>query len=67
MKSNLLRGEIVMNGFTMKEVAKQTGMSRNSLSNKINGRYEFNADEVIKLCDLLGIVDPARKVEIFLS
>ena len=56
-----------MNGFTMKEVAKQTGMSRNSLSNKINGRYEFNADEVIKLCDLLGIVDPARKVEIFLS
>lgn len=67
MKVNLLRGKMVANGYTVETAAKCLGMSRNTLSSKINGKSEFNADEVIRLCELLHIDDPAQKVEIFLS
>ena len=67
MKVNLLRGKMVANGYTVETAAKCLGMSRNTLSSKINGKSEFNVDEVIRLCELLHIDDPAQKVEIFLS
>lgn len=67
MKANLLRGEIKAQGMTLEALAKKIGISRNSMSAKLNGRTQFNADEIEKICMALGISDPERKVEIFLS
>ena len=53
-------------GKSQKEVAKEVGMSANSLSNKINGLREFTVGEVVRLCDVLCIEDNAEKAEIFL-
>lgn len=64
--TNLLKGKIVAAGYTQRELASEAGMSTNSLNAKINGRKAFDADEVIRLCNLLGIVNPQEKCEIFL-
>jgi hypothetical protein len=42
-------------------------MSENTLSSKLNERRPFNTDEVLVICDLLHITDPAEKAQIFLS
>lgn len=67
MKTNLLRAEIVAKGLTMAQVAKSVGMHRNSFSAKVNGKVQFNTDEIVRLCDFLDITDPIKKVAIFLS
>lgn len=60
-------GEIKAQSMTLEALAKKIGISRNSMSAKLNGRTQFNADEIEKICMALGISDPERKVEIFLS
>ena len=60
MKGNLIKGEMAVQGLTMR-------ISVNSLSAKVNGRSAFNTDEVIKLCKILHITEPQRKVDIFLT
>lgn len=64
--TNLLKGKIVAAGYTQQKLAAEAGMSTNSLNAKINGRKTFDADEVIRLCSLLGIINPQEKCEIFL-
>lgn len=67
MKANLLRGAIVAQNMTMQQAAKLIGISRNSMSMRMNGKVPFNADEIERLCDLLNITEPSQKVEIFLT
>ena len=62
-----LKGLIVLSGKTQKEVAKEVGMSTNTLSNKINGNREFTVGEVINICNILHITDNAEKAQIFLG
>lgn len=66
MKANLLRAEFVASGKTMAQVAKEAGFARNTLSAKLNGKRQFNTDEIIRLCEVLNITEPAKKVDIFL-
>ena len=67
MQANLLRGKIVAAGFTHGKLARALNMSPNTLSNKLNGRGQFNSDEIIALCELLSIDDNDEKVSIFLQ
>lgn len=67
MQANLLRGKIVAAGYTQGSLAKALNMSKNTLSSKINGRYQFNSDEIIAICRLLSIEDNNEKVSIFLQ
>ena len=67
MQSNRIKGKIVEAGFSQQDLAEKLRMSRNSLSNKINGKSPFYLDEVKQLCDILGIQDDAEKAQIFLS
>lgn len=60
-----LKGLIVSAGKTQKDVAKETGISANTLSKKINGTCEFTVREIIKICDILNITDNAEKMKIF--
>ena len=67
MQPNLLRAKIVENQLSQKEVAKALGLSENTMTKRLSGKTAFNTDEVIKLCDLLNIVDDVEKSRIFLS
>lgn len=67
VNTNQLKGKIVASGYTQQKLARETGMSVNSLNAKINGRKIFDAEEVIRICDVLGISDPKEKCEIFLG
>lgn len=72
MRTNELRGKIVAAGYTQSSLAvamtnEGFKTSKNTLSKKVNGRVPFNTDEVICLCDLLGIRDNNEKAYIFLQ
>lgn len=47
-------------------IAEQLGISINGITNKLNGRSEFKAGEVAKICEVLSINDPQDKIDIFL-
>lgn len=42
-------------GFTQEQVAKAIGINKGTLSTKLNNRYSFTQDEIIKICKLLNI------------
>ncbi len=67
MKLNILRGEMVINGFSIATLAPKIGVSTTTLSAKLNGHREFTISEVVKICEILRISDNTRKSEIFLS
>lgn len=54
---NALRAEIVRNGFTQKDIAKNLGISEKTLIARMK-RGVFGTDEVEKLIILLDIKDP---------
>ena len=65
--SNLLKGKIVAAGYTQQSLAPAVKMSLNSLNSKINGRKNFDTEEIARICEVLGITDPREKCNIFLS
>jgi len=67
MQANLLRAKMVAAGHNQRTLAKELNISPNTLSSKLNGRVQFNSDEIIALCELLSIVDNDEKVSIFLQ
>ena len=48
-----LRGKRHEKGYTMQEVAKYLGITKNSYFRKENGYVKFNLDEVYKILNLL--------------
>lgn len=62
----LLQGKIVAAGMTQKTLSTAVGVSRSNMNAKMNGHFPFTVDEVVRICDVLGIVDPVEKVTIFL-
>ncbi len=67
MNTNLLRGKIVASGMTQYKIAELLHMSKNTLSNKVQGHTSFTLEEVNQLCELLHIEDNTEKAEIFLT
>ncbi len=66
MLRNKLKGKIVEAGYTQRSLAKEIGMSKNTLNSKVNGKIPFNTDEIERICVTLCIVDPMEKASIFL-
>lgn len=62
-----LRGKIVEAGYTQRSLAKAMGIAENTLSNKINGKTSFDAQEITKICKLLGNMTCSERVHIFLQ
>ncbi len=54
-------------GLNQKQIAEKIGTSETILSDKINGKRPFRADEIIKICEVLNITDPALRGKIFLN
>ncbi len=67
MRTNILKGKIVSAGYTQRTLAPLLNMSENTLSKKVNGQTPFDTDDVVRLCELLNIVDNEEKAYIFLQ
>ena len=67
MQANLLRGEIISKGMTVKTLADAIGMKPKTFYNKLNGTSQFTVDEAIEICAVLKIEDGAKKAFIFLT
>lgn len=61
-----LKGIMAEAGFTQRALSKEIGMGFTTFNSKINEKSSFNVDEAQKICDVLGIVDPSVKCQIFL-
>lgn len=64
---NKLKGAIARAGHTQNSLSKELKMSINTLNAKVNGKSSLTCDEVVTLCDVLGIESESEKVEIFLA
>lgn len=58
---------LIRKGLTQNELANLLGMTKNTLSNKINGHTKIYTTEAKKICEILEIVDPKEKANIFLD
>ena len=66
VNKNKLKGAIISAGFTQVSLAAAMGISKNTLSSKLNGRSPITTDEVKDMCRLLGITSDKEKLDIFL-
>lgn len=62
-----LRDAINRRGLKLSYVAKFMGMSRQTLSYRMNNHREFTASEIKKMCGLLGITDLDEREAIFFA
>jgi DNA-binding XRE family transcriptional regulator len=60
-----LRGRFVEYGYNLKTAANELGISRYSLTNKMNWNTEFSISEVFNICKLVNI--GADEIEIFFA
>lgn len=52
---NKLRGRIKEKFGSESEFARKMGLSRSTMSQKLNNVWDFSSSEIIKACDLLDI------------
>ncbi len=53
----LLKGSITAAGYTQESFAKVLGISAQSLNYKLNNIREFKVSEIMKVCDILDIIN----------
>lgn len=74
-----LRSRMVLKGYNQKRLVAEMNdrgvkISENTFSSKMNSqarpgkpKSKFNTDDVDVICEILEVVDPAEKAEIFLA
>ena len=55
LNSFLLKEKIKESGMTIKAIAEKIGMTRETLYNKISGKSEFTASEIVALSEVLRL------------
>ena len=66
VNTNVFLGLMKIAGYSQKSLAKEIGMSENTMSLKVNNKAVFNTDEIEAICCALNISDDAQKANIFL-
>lgn len=61
-----LKAKMDESGMTMVSIAKKSGILRETLYNRLNGKGEFTASEIVKLSDVLHLTKAERE-HIFLK
>ena len=64
MNSDILKGKMVEKKYTQKKLAKEIGITIQSLNAKLNKRSQFTIEEAAKIISILEIENP---VEIFFT
>lgn len=59
--------KMVEQGYSQRALAKEMCKSKNTINAIFTGKRQPKLDEIDKMCDILRIIDPLEKVEIFLS
>ena len=67
MAINKLKGKIAEAGYSQRSLAKELGISKNTINSKVKGKIPLNTVEIEMICEKLGIVDGAEKASIFLN
>ena len=62
-----LKRAINERGLKMSHIAERLGVARYTLLRKLKGETEFSVDEAKKICEIIGITDPAEKEKIFFA
>ena len=67
-----LKARMVLMGYTQKSLvtemtARGVKTSENTMSSKMNGKSQFDCDDADVICEILKLIDPADRAEIFLS
>lgn len=65
--TQLLRDRILASGLKYQYIAKEMGLSRVGLMNKIENVTEFKTSEVEMLCDILRITSIEERMAIFFA
>jgi hypothetical protein len=69
---NKLKARMVLSGYTQKSLVEEmvkrgVKTTENTLSAKMNGRSQFDCEDADVICDVLNIIAPVEKAEIFLA
>lgn len=64
--TEMLLEKIKESGMTMKAIAEKSGVNRANIYNKLKGRGEFTASEIVALSEVLRLTKPERD-KIFLT
>ncbi len=67
LNKNLLKAAIARAGYTQGKLAKEVGMSENTLSAKMSGTSWFDTKQIDDICKVLNITESEEKAQIFLS
>ena len=67
VNSAKLKARMLLEGYTQRTLAKETGIGVTPLNEKINNTGVFRCDEVDKICEVLHITDPIEKCDIFFA
>lgn len=65
--TELLEREIAYSGIKKGKIAETLGISYTSLRRKMDNTVDFKADEVLKLCKVLGINSAKKRDAIFFN
>lgn len=57
MESKKFKQLLIEKEISQRKLAAEIGLSARSLCDKVNGKKRFRIEEVIKICDILGIED----------
>lgn len=63
----LLRDKISDSGMTMVAISQKSGILRETLYNRLNGKGEFNASEMVALSRVLNLSNSERDAIFFAS
>ena len=63
--TELLKEKIKESGLKVTAIAEKTGINRVTLYNKISGKNEFTASEIVALSNLLGLTTEEREAIFF--
>ncbi len=68
---NKLRSQMVLKGYTQKSLVAEMNergvrTSENTFSSKMNGKSKFDCDDADVICDILEVITPADRADIFL-
>lgn len=67
LDKNKFMGTVVAAGLNQAKLARLMKMSKNTMNSRVNGRSQFDTEEIDKLCEILGICDSCEKAKIFLA
>ena len=65
--SELLKEKIEESGMTMVAIARKTGIKRETLYNKLSGKSEFTASEIVAMSKVLRLSVEEREAIFFCS